>query len=88
MMTSLNGNSFCYWPFVQGIHRSLVSSLHKGPVTQSFDGSFDLRLNKRLSKQSRCQFLRRQHAYYDVIVMIAVSEKTIWKIFYKCQYPE
>ena len=35
----------CYWSFVRGIHRS--------PVTQSFDVFFDLRLNKRLSKQSR-----------------------------------
>ena len=32
-----------YWPFVQGIHRS--------PVTRTFDVFFDLRLNKRLSKQ-------------------------------------
>ena len=35
-----------YWPFVQGIHRSA------GPVTRSFDVFFDLRPNKRLSKQS------------------------------------
>ena len=34
-----------YWPFVRGIHRS--------PVTRSFDVFFDLRLHKRLSKQSR-----------------------------------
>ena len=34
------------------------------PVTQSFDAFFDLRLNKRLSKQSR-----RYRAHYDVIVM-------------------
>ena len=27
------------------------------PVTQSFDGFFDLYLNKRLSKQSRCRWL-------------------------------
>ena len=47
-----------YWPFVRGIHRSPVNSPHKGqwrgerPVTRSFDVFFDLRLNKRLSKQS------------------------------------
>ena len=35
-----------YWPFVRGIHRSPT------PVTRSFDVFFDLRLNKRLSKQS------------------------------------
>ena len=33
-----------YWPFVREIHRS--------PVTRSFDVFFDLRLNKRLRKQS------------------------------------
>ena len=34
------------------------------PVMQSFDAFFDLRLNKRVSKQS-CG----HHAHYDVIVM-------------------
>ena len=42
-----------YWPFVQGILQWPVNSPHKRPVTQSFDVFFDLRLNKRLSKQSR-----------------------------------
>ena len=40
-----------YWPFVRGIHRSPVNSPQR-PVTRSFDAFFDLRLNKRLSKQS------------------------------------
>ena len=39
------------WPFVRGIHRSPVDS--QKSVTRSFDIFFDLRLNKRLSKQSR-----------------------------------
>ena len=34
------------WPFMRGIHR------WQRPVTRSFDVFFDLRLNKRLSKQS------------------------------------
>ena len=40
------------------------------PVTQSFDVSFDLCLNKRWSKQS-CEAgdFRRQRAHYDVTVM-------------------
>ena len=46
MMTSSNGNIFR----VTG--HSPVNSPHKRPVTQSFDVFFDLRLNKRLSKQS------------------------------------
>ena len=41
----------CYWPFVRGIHRSLVNSPAQRPVTRSFDVFFDLHLNKRLSKQ-------------------------------------
>ena len=39
------------WQFVRGIHRLPVHSPHKGAVTRSFD--IYLRLNKRLSKQSR-----------------------------------
>ena len=39
-----------YRPFVRGICRSLVNSPNK--MTRSFDAFFDLRLNKRLSKQS------------------------------------
>ena len=42
-----------YWPFVRGIYRSLVNSSSQRPVTRSFGGFFDLRLNTRLSKQSR-----------------------------------
>ena len=41
-----------YWPFVRGIHRSPEFTSQR-PVTWSFDVFFDLRLNKRLSKQSR-----------------------------------
>ena len=39
-----------YWPFVRGFHRSPVKFPSQSPVTRSFDGFFDLRLNKRLSK--------------------------------------
>ena len=38
------------------------------PMTRSFDVFFDLRLNKKLSKQSR-RDLRRYRAHYDVTVM-------------------
>ena len=41
-----------YWPFVWGIHRSPVNSLHKGQWRGGLGVFFDLRLNKRLSKQS------------------------------------
>ena len=39
------------------------------PVTPSFDIFFDLRLNKRLSKQSWSWCLRRHRAHYDVSAM-------------------
>ena len=39
------------------------------PVTQGFDVSFDLRLNKRLSKHREAGDLRRICAHYDVTVM-------------------
>ena len=38
-------------------------------VTRSCDVFFDLRLNKRLSKQSEARDLRRHRPHYDVIVM-------------------
>ena len=41
-----------YWPFVRGIHRSPVTSPHKGQLRGALIFFFDLRLNKRLSKQS------------------------------------
>ena len=43
--------------------------LAQRPVTRSFDVFFDLRLKKRLSKQSWGSDLRRHRVHYDVIVM-------------------
>ena len=43
-----------YWSFVRRILQSWFPS--KRPVTRSFDVFFDRRLNKRLSKQSRCRW--------------------------------
>ena len=47
------------------------------PVTQSFDVFFDLRLNKRSTKQSRGCWLRRRRANYDVIVMVRSRQETV-----------
>ena len=52
-----------YWPFLQGIHRSQRQG------TRSLDVFFDLRLNKRLSKQSRGWWFGRHLAHCDVTVM-------------------
>ena len=40
----------CYWPFVRGITGGIRS---QRPVMQNLDVSFDMPLNKQLSKQSR-----------------------------------
>ena len=42
-----------YWPFVPGIHRLSVNSPHKGQWRGALIFFFDLRLKKRLGKQSR-----------------------------------
>ena len=44
-----------YLPFVRWNHRSPVNSPHKGQRRGALMFFFDLRLNKRLSKQSRSQ---------------------------------
>ena len=43
------------------------------PVAWSFDVFFDLRLNKRLSKQCEAGDLRRYRAHYDVTVMTTAN---------------
>ena len=54
MMTSSNGNIFRVTGHLCGEFTGLRWSPRKRPVTRSFDIFFDLRLNKRLSKQSWC----------------------------------
>ena len=57
----------------------------QGPETRSFGIFFHLRLNKRLSKQSRRWLLRRHRAHYDVTVMcyciwtMGVAGAGVWK---------
>ena len=53
-----------YWPFVTGEFPS------QRPVTRSFDVLFDLRLNKRLNKQSRRRWFEKPSPHYDVTVML------------------
>ena len=55
-----------YWPFVCGIHQSLVDSPHKGPVAWIFDVSFGVTLNKLLDKRTSGRWfnsLRPSDAY-------------------------
>ena len=62
-----------YWPFVQGIHRSPVNSLHKG----QWRGSLMLSLicvwiNDWVNNREAGD-LRRYRAHYDVTLMICLS---------------
>ena len=69
MMTSANENIFALLAlFVED--SALTSEFPpQRRVTQSFDVFFDLRPNKRLSKQQDACDLRRHRAHYDVNVM-------------------
>ena len=72
-----------YWPFVRGIHRSLVNSPHKGQWRRAFI-FFYLRLNKGLSKQSRgwwfetpsCSLWR----HCDESLLSGIPKCTFWLI--------
>ena len=48
------------------------------PVTQSFDVFLDLRLNKRLSKQSQGWWFETLSCHYDVIVMVDHATAHSW----------
>ena len=80
-----------YWSFVWGIHRSPVNSPHKGPVTQSFDVIFDLRLNKRLSKPLRRRWFETpprslwRHCNLIHVFNLCVNE-CIWRDIKKKPY--
>ena len=63
MMTSSNGNIFRVTGPLCGEFPT------ERPVTRSFDVLFDLRLNKRLSKQSWGWRFETPSRYYDAIVM-------------------
>ena len=66
MMTSSNGNIFRVTGPLCG-----EFTTQRGPVTRSFDVFFDLRLNKRLSKQPWGWWLRhRGHYYVNVMYII------------------
>ena len=48
---------------------AFVREIHQSLVTRSFDVFFDLRMNKRLSKQKWGWWFETPHAHYDVTVM-------------------
>ena len=70
MMTSSNGSIFRVTGHLCGEFIGPGEFPTQRPVTPSFDVFFDLRLNKRLSKNSEAGDLRRYRAHYDVSVMM------------------
>ena len=59
----------CYWPFVQGIHRSPVNSPHNGQCRGAFMFSLiSARTNDWVNNRD-ADDLRRHRAHYDVTVM-------------------
>ena len=70
MMTTSNGNIFRVTGHLCGEFTSPGEFPTQRPVTQSFDVFFDLRLNKRLSKQREAGDLRHYRGHYDIIVML------------------
>ena len=58
-----------YWPFVRGIHRSLVNPLHKGQWRGALMFSIICAWINRWVYNRTAGDLRRHRAHYDVIVM-------------------
>ena len=69
MKTSANGNIFRVTGLLWGESPVTGEFPAQGPVTQSFDVFFDLRLNKRVSNPSRRRWFETPCAHYDVTVM-------------------
>ena len=63
MMTSSNGNNFRVTGHLCGDSPATSEFPTKKPVTWSFDVSFDLRQNKRLSKRWESKFQKRSHQF-------------------------
>ena len=58
-----------YWPFVRGIHRSPVNSLHKGQWRAALMFSLICTWINGCVNNCEAGDLRRHHAHYDVTVM-------------------
>ena len=75
----------CYWPFVRGTTGHLCFPSQR-PVTPSFDVFFDVRLNKRLRKQSKCWWLQTppcslwRHTDDPVVVQV------LWRAVHFCVF--
>ena len=85
MKTSSNGNIFShYWPFVRGIHRSLVISPQKGQWRRALMFSLICTWINRWVNNRGAGDLRRNHAHHDVTVMnYSWVQITAWRLPYR-----
>ena len=77
MMTSLNGYISTLLALCEGNPPTTCGFPSERPVTRSFDVFFYLRLNKRLSKQSRHRWFETPLGYYDVTIGTWISR---WRV--------
>ena len=62
-----------YWPFVRGIHRWPVNSLHKGPWRGALMFSLICAWTNGWVNNRNASDLRRNRANYDITVMLFVT---------------
>ena len=58
-----------YWPFVRGIHWSLVNSLHKGQLSGALMFSLKCARINGWVNSGEAGDLRHHHAHYDITLM-------------------
>ena len=63
----------CYWPFVRGIHRSTVNSLHKGQWRGALMFSLICSWINSWVNNREAGDLKPHRAYYDVSVMLPLN---------------
>ena len=70
-----------YWPFVRGIYRSPVNSLHKGQWRGALMFSLICACINGWVNNGEAGDLRRRRAHFDVIVMVAnITSKLRWQL--------
>ena len=74
-----------YWPFVRGIHRSPVTSPHKGQWRGTLMFSLICACINGWINNRKAGDLKRHRAHYDVIVMTEIS--TQWEQRNCCMFP-
>ena len=65
-----------YWPFVRGIHRSLVNSTHKGQWRRALMFSLICAWINSQENNREAGDLRRHHAHYEITVMEMIGNAT------------